>query len=70
MWVAVRSIADGAVDGRLASEPVEVTELGRGDSVRVKLDDVSDWLYRDSGKSAPPRGAFTAEAVKAAAVVA
>jgi uncharacterized protein YegJ (DUF2314 family) len=70
MWVAVRSIADGAVDGRLASEPVKVTELRRGEAVRVNLDDVSDWLYRDSGKSAPARGAFTAEAVKAAAVVA
>jgi uncharacterized protein YegJ (DUF2314 family) len=69
MWVAVRSIADGAVDGRLASDPVEVTELRRGDAVRVKLDDVSDWLYRDADKSAPARGGFTAAAVKAAAVV-
>ena len=70
MWVAVRSIADGAVEGRLASEPVEVTELRRGDAVRVMLADVSDWLHRDADKSAPARGGFTAEAVKAAAVVA
>jgi uncharacterized protein YegJ (DUF2314 family) len=68
MWVAVRSIVDGSAEGRLASEPVEVSELRRGDPVRVKLDDVSDWLYRAADKSSPARGGFTAEAIKAAAV--
>ena len=67
MWVVVRSIRDGVVSGRLAREPVEVTELRRGDPVTASVEDVADWLFRDADASAPARGAFTAEAVKAAA---
>jgi uncharacterized protein YegJ (DUF2314 family) len=60
MWVAVTSIQDGVV-GTLQSEPTLVRSVRRGDAVRLKLDEIADFLYHDGRAMA---GAFTDRVIR------
>ncbi len=56
MWVKVTGIENQVVYGRLGNEPANIPHLHEGDRVRVKEDDVNDWMCVVQGK---PVGGFT-----------
>ena len=56
MWVAVTTIEDDVVHGTLEDIPVGLKGPKLGDSVRVSVDEVSDWLYVHEDKEV---GGFT-----------
>ncbi|MEZ6038466.1 MAG: DUF2314 domain-containing protein [Planctomycetota bacterium] len=48
IWIDVLEVKDGEVRGTCDSDPVDVPGLKRGDEVRRKVVELSDWLfYRD-----------------------
>ncbi|MFO1004121.1 MAG: DUF2314 domain-containing protein [Planctomycetaceae bacterium] len=50
MWVEVDSINGDTVTGRLGNDPVWVKDLKLGDEVRMKVSDLSDWMYLKDGE--------------------
>jgi uncharacterized protein YegJ (DUF2314 family) len=56
MWVKVTGIENRVVYGELGNEPANIPQLHEGDLVRVKEEDVNDWMCVLQGK---PVGGFT-----------
>lgn len=56
MWVKVTGIENNVIYGRLGNEPANIPRLHEGDRVRVKEEDVNDWMCVVQGK---PLGGFT-----------
>ncbi len=50
MWLSKLKLIDGEFEGRLDNEPDWVKTLHMGDRVKVKMEDVSDWLAIENGK--------------------
>lgn len=44
MWVKVKRVVDGELEGRLDNDPVQVTNVKCGDIVRVRLDEIEEFL--------------------------
>jgi uncharacterized protein YegJ (DUF2314 family) len=51
MWLEDAGFEDCNIVGTLASEPKNIPELSKGDWVSVPLDAVSDWAYRQGGRT-------------------
>ncbi|MCH7861730.1 MAG: DUF2314 domain-containing protein, partial [Proteobacteria bacterium] len=47
IWVNVTAIEGDEIHGELGNNPVDLENLKIGDSLRVKLTDLNDWLYTD-----------------------
>lgn len=56
IWVEVDSMTDGAIEGRLGNEPVELEGLKLGSPVQVPVFEVEDWAIQKQGSIT---GAFT-----------
>jgi uncharacterized protein YegJ (DUF2314 family) len=56
MWVKVTGIENRVIYGRLGNAPANIPHLHEGTCVRVKEEDVNDWMCIVQGK---PRGGFT-----------
>lgn len=56
IWVDVDSMTDGAIEGRLGNEPVELEGLKLGSPVQVPVSEVEDWAIQKQGSIT---GAFT-----------
>lgn len=50
MWVEVVSINGDTVVGRLGNDPVWVKDLKLGDEVKMKVSQLSDWMYLKNGE--------------------
>jgi uncharacterized protein YegJ (DUF2314 family) len=50
MWVEVVSINGDTVVGRLGNDPVWVKDLKLGDEVKMKVSQLSDWMYVKDGE--------------------
>ena len=50
MWVEVVSVKGDTVVGRLGNDPVWVKDLKLGDEVKMKVSDLSDWMYLKDGE--------------------
>lgn len=50
MWVEVISISGDTVVGRLGNDPVWVKDLKLGDEVKMKVSELSDWMYLKDGE--------------------
>lgn len=50
MWVEVVSINGDTVVGRLGNDPVWVKDLKLGDEVKMKVSQLSDWMYLKDGE--------------------
>lgn len=50
MWVEVISINGDTVVGRLGNDPVWVKDLKLGDEVKMKVSELSDWMYLKDGE--------------------
>jgi uncharacterized protein YegJ (DUF2314 family) len=50
MWIEVLSETNGVIDGVVANEAEDTREVKMGQSVSVKLSEISDWKYVDGGK--------------------
>jgi uncharacterized protein YegJ (DUF2314 family) len=61
IWLHVQSYNDGAFTGRLAEEPNAIPGKHKGDTVTVKKDDVTDWIYQSNGQK---EGGFTIDAIQ------
>lgn len=56
MWIEDAGFENGMIVGTLASEPESIPEYSKGEWVTVPLDSVSDWTYRENGRT---YGGFT-----------
>ncbi|HEY3780472.1 MAG TPA: DUF2314 domain-containing protein [Fimbriimonadaceae bacterium] len=61
IWVHLKSYSDGVFTGRLAEEPNAIPGRHKGDTVTVKKNDVTDWIYQSDGQQV---GGFTIEAIQ------
>jgi uncharacterized protein YegJ (DUF2314 family) len=61
MWVHVTGIEHNVVYGRLDNEPANIPRLKEGDRVRIKEEDVNDWMCLVDSK---PLGGFTLKVLK------
>jgi uncharacterized protein YegJ (DUF2314 family) len=50
IWIDVTAIENDVVLGTLGNDPVDLPSYRYKDKVRVRVADVSDWLYLDNGK--------------------
>jgi len=64
IWVHLRRYSNGTFTGLLANEPEAIAGKHKGDSVSVKRDQVTDWIYESDGRQV---GGFTIDAIKSAA---
>jgi len=56
MWVSVTGIENDVIYGKLENSPANVKTVDEGDTVRVKLEDLNDWMCVTDDT---PTGAFT-----------
>ncbi|MEI9895809.1 MAG: DUF2314 domain-containing protein [Chthoniobacter sp.] len=56
MWIQDAGFEDGMIVGTLASEPEAIPEYTQGDWVTVSPKTISDWAYRENGRT---YGGFT-----------
>ncbi|HEV8378341.1 MAG TPA: DUF2314 domain-containing protein [Tepidisphaeraceae bacterium] len=61
MWVGVTAIENDMIYGKLGNEPVHVRGMNAGETVKVRLGDMNDWMFTE-GKAM--RGGFTIEAIR------
>jgi uncharacterized protein YegJ (DUF2314 family) len=61
MWLSVTAIEHGTIYGKLGNEPVNIHHLSHGDAVKVKVEEVNDWMYLREGKV---QGGFTIELMR------
>ncbi|MGE3164750.1 MAG: DUF2314 domain-containing protein [Planctomycetota bacterium] len=60
MWVTVTKIDSETIHGKLANEPVRIRKLELDDPVKLKLEEISDWMYFENGQMV---GGFTVKAI-------
>jgi len=63
MWVGVTAIENDMIYGKLGNEPLHVRGMNAGETVKVRLADMNDWMFTE-GKAM--RGGFTIEAIRQA----
>jgi len=63
MWVGVTAIENDMIYGKLGNEPLHVRGMNAGETVKVRLPDMNDWMFTE-GKAM--RGGFTIEAIRQA----
>jgi uncharacterized protein YegJ (DUF2314 family) len=51
MWLEDAGFEGDKIIGTLADEPNNISELSKGERVSVSADDVSDWAYRQGGRT-------------------
>jgi uncharacterized protein YegJ (DUF2314 family) len=51
MWIEHAGFDDDMIVGTLTSEPEDIPEHSKGDWVTVPLEAVSDWVYREGGRT-------------------
>jgi uncharacterized protein YegJ (DUF2314 family) len=51
MWIEDAGFEDEKIVGTLASEPNAVPEFKKGEWVSISPEDISDWAYRQSGRT-------------------
>jgi len=51
MWLEDAGFEEDNIVGTLANEPKNVPELSKGQWVSVPVDAVSDWAYRENGRT-------------------
>ncbi|MBI1903522.1 MAG: DUF2314 domain-containing protein [Planctomycetia bacterium] len=56
MWLNVSAVENDVVYGRLDNVPVDLKRVALGDRLRVDVQDLSDWMYVESGRL---HGGFT-----------
>jgi uncharacterized protein YegJ (DUF2314 family) len=56
MWLKDAGFEDDMIVGTLANEPHDIPEHNKGDWVTVPLEAVSEWAYREAGRT---YGGFT-----------
>jgi uncharacterized protein YegJ (DUF2314 family) len=61
MWVEDVAFEDDQIVGTLANEPNNIPELAKGDVVTISPENVSDWAYRQKGRTF---GGFTIAVMK------
>ncbi|MDQ0591769.1 uncharacterized protein YegJ (DUF2314 family) [Chryseobacterium ginsenosidimutans] len=47
IWIGDLKFKDGQYSGVVQNEPVDVKQIKLGDSIKVSLADISDWMYID-----------------------
>jgi uncharacterized protein YegJ (DUF2314 family) len=62
VWVLMTSLDDDGIIGTMESAPASPAIPKQGSTVRVKIDDVADWAYKDEDGNA--HGLFTDELVR------
>jgi uncharacterized protein YegJ (DUF2314 family) len=50
MWIAVLDETNGVIKGRVANEAEETREVKMGQTVSLKISEISDWKYQDGKK--------------------
>ena len=50
MWIAVLNEENGVIKGRIANEAEETREVKMGQTVSLKISEISDWKYQDGNK--------------------
>jgi uncharacterized protein YegJ (DUF2314 family) len=63
MWVGVSAIENEVIYGKLGNEPLRVRGMNAGETVKVRVGDMNDWMFTE-GKTM--RGGFTIEAIRQA----
>jgi len=63
MWVGVTAIENDMIYGKLGNEPLRVRGMNAGETVKVRVGDMNDWMFTE-GKVL--RGGFTIEAIRRA----
>jgi uncharacterized protein YegJ (DUF2314 family) len=63
MWVGVTAIENDMIYGKLGNEPLHVRGMTAGETVKVRVGDMNDWMFTE-GKAM--RGGFTIEAIRQA----
>jgi uncharacterized protein YegJ (DUF2314 family) len=63
MWVGVTAIENDMIYGKLGNEPVHLRGMNAGETVKVRVADMNDWMFTE-GKAM--RGGFTIEAIRQA----
>jgi len=63
MWVGVTAIENDMIYGKLGNEPLHVRGMNAGETVKVRVGDLNDWMFTE-GKGM--RGGFTIEAIRQA----
>jgi len=63
MWVGVTAIENDMIYGKLGNEPLRVRGMNAGETVKVRVGDMNDWMFTE-GKAM--RGGFTIEAIRQA----
>ena len=63
MWVGVTAIENDMIYGKLGNEPLHVRGMNAGETVKVRVGDMNDWMFTE-GKAM--RGGFTIEAIRQA----
>lgn len=66
IWVRVTATENGVIYGTLGNEPVQLSHLRLHDRVRVKVDELNDWLYTDVAEGLQPpqqHGGFTLDVI-------
>ena len=51
IWLEDVGFEDNRIIGSVASSPDAIPEVARGDEITVSRDDVSDWVYRQGGRT-------------------
>jgi uncharacterized protein YegJ (DUF2314 family) len=63
MWVGVTAIENDMIYGKLGNEPVHVRGMTAGETVKVRLRDMNDWMFTEGTMM---KGGFTIEAIREA----
>lgn len=50
MWIAVLEETNGTIKGRVANDAEETREVKMGQTVSLKVSDITDWKYQDGKK--------------------
>jgi uncharacterized protein YegJ (DUF2314 family) len=50
MWIEVSEEREGVLKGRIANEAEETREVKMGQTVSLKISEISDWKYQDGNK--------------------
>ncbi len=51
MWIEDAGFENDQVVGTLSSEPQSIPEYNKGDWVSVSLENITDWVYRQGGRT-------------------
>ena len=62
IWIGEIELRNGKYFGFVENDPVTVTQIKLGDSVKVDFDKISDWMYYDKNVV---KGAFTVRVMRA-----